>query len=144
MCISRNKTDVGDAISGWPKAAKGALYSRKKHVKGKSNSRAPSVQARCYLPSVSGRLVAHAKNVGMNKSGTSRTLDPVPLVQYSVLSNDVSINFQRRDTPFFKVDLQGVGITLHRAQKAVADFHLGRVSILLAFFAALRGVLTEP
>jgi len=34
--------------------------------------------ARCYLPIVSGRLVAHEKNIGMNKKGSSGTRDPVP------------------------------------------------------------------
>jgi len=34
--------------------------------------------ARRYLPSVTGRLLAHAKIIGMNERGTSGTLDPVP------------------------------------------------------------------
>jgi len=77
-CVSRNKADGDDATSGWHKAAKGALYSRKSTYKRRVTQELQECIARCHLPSVSGRLVARAKNIGMNIRGTSGTLDPVP------------------------------------------------------------------
>jgi len=84
-CISRNQTDGGH---GWQKAANKKLHTRPGDTASESDSSASRNNVGCDRSDVTGRLLALAKKVGVEKCGTSDTLNIVPFALLPIVKHE--------------------------------------------------------